>query len=51
MPRLIGVVVSSKLATLSELHTTLGAEDLHDMLEILAIDAHNERVMNPPPKA
>lgn len=50
MPRAIGVVVSTKLATMVELDTVLGSEDLRDLLEIAAVDAHNERVMNTPKK-
>ena len=43
MPRFIAAVVSSRLATLVELDTVLGTEDLHDLLEILAVDAFNNR--------
>ena len=35
-------------ATLVELQTVLGTEDLQDLLEIAAVDAHNERVVNTP---
>jgi len=45
VPRSIGFVVSAQLATYAELGTVLGAEDLYDLLEILAVDRHNERVM------
>jgi len=34
------------MATLSELDTVYGAEDLYDMLEIISVDAHNNRVAN-----
>jgi 4-diphosphocytidyl-2C-methyl-D-erythritol kinase len=34
------------LATLHELDTVLGAADLYDLLEILAVDSHNQRVAN-----
>lgn len=44
VPRKIGVAVSSRLATLVELDTALGARDLQDLLEILTIDAHNRQV-------
>ena len=40
--------MSSKLATMTELTTTLGAEDLYNLFEIAVVDAHNERVMNTP---
>ena len=32
------------MATLHELQTVYGLRDLWDMLEILSVDAHNERV-------
>ena len=44
MSRPIGTVVSSKLATLAELDTVLGAEDLYDLLEILTVDAQNRKI-------
>ena len=44
VPQTIGVVVSSKMATLHELDTVLGLRDLHDLLEIQSIDAHNTRI-------
>lgn len=44
MPRSIGAVISRKLATLVELQTILGQQDLHDLLEIIIVDSHNERV-------
>lgn len=44
MPRSIGAVVSRRLATLHELQTVYGQEDLHDLLEIIIVDSHNERV-------
>ncbi|PRE83792.1 transcription elongation factor GreA [Burkholderia gladioli] len=44
VPRAIGAVVSRRLATLAELQTNLGQTDLHDLLEIIAVDSHNERV-------
>ena len=40
----IGAVVSGRLATLNELDTIYGSGDLHDMIEVLAIDAYNQRV-------
>jgi 4-diphosphocytidyl-2C-methyl-D-erythritol kinase len=45
VPATIGTVVSKGLATLHELDTVYGTQDLYDMLEIIAVDAHNERVM------
>jgi hypothetical protein len=46
LPRSIGAVVSKGLATLNELQTVYGAEDLYNLLEVLAVDSHNARVMN-----
>lgn len=48
VPRAVAVVVSARMATMAELNSALGAEDLYDMLEILAVDAHNDRVVNAP---
>jgi hypothetical protein len=45
----VGVVVSSRLATLHELQTVYGVSDLYDFLEILAVDAENERRLKAPP--
>jgi hypothetical protein len=36
--------VSSRLASLIELQTVYGTEDLYDLLEILAVDRHNEQL-------
>ncbi|WP_257803360.1 transcription elongation factor GreA [Burkholderia glumae] len=44
MPRTIGAVVSRRLATPAELNTVYGQDDLHDLLEIIAVDSYNERV-------
>lgn len=41
MPRTIGAVISSKLATKIELDTVYGLKDMWDLLEINAIDSHN----------
>lgn len=43
--RTIGAVVSSRLASLAELQTIYGSEDLADMIEILAVDAANQRLV------
>jgi hypothetical protein len=42
----IGTVISSRLATLHELDTVYGVEDLYDLIEVLAIDAHNQSLAN-----
>ncbi|HQT79431.1 MAG TPA: hypothetical protein PLD10_20500 [Rhodopila sp.] len=44
MPSIIGGVVSSRLATLAELDTVYGLEDLYDLAEIALIDALNQGV-------
>lgn len=44
----IGAVVSRGLATLHELDTVYGTEDLYDLVEILAIDTHNTNLLNKP---
>jgi len=36
------------MATLHELQSVYGAEDLYNMLEILVVDNYNERVLNKP---
>lgn len=43
VPRSIATVVSSRLATLAELDSVLGVQDLYDLIEIIAVDAHNSR--------
>lgn len=48
VPGAIGSVISSGNATLVELQTVLGTEDVYDLLEIISVDAHNRRVLNPP---
>lgn len=40
---MIGTVISAGRATLHELDTVYGVEDLYDLLEIAVIDAHNQR--------
>ncbi|WP_347558577.1 transcription elongation factor GreA [Robbsia sp. KACC 23696] len=44
VPRTIGTVISSGKATLAELETVLGMEDVYDLLEIIAIDAYNKQI-------
>jgi len=39
----VGTVVSAGLATLHEVDTVLGLEDIYDLLEILAVDTENKR--------
>lgn len=46
VPRAVGTVVSKGMATLHELDTVYGTQDLFDLIEIIAVDAHNQRVIN-----
>lgn len=48
---MIGTIVSRRLATLHELDTVYGTQDMHDMMEIVAVDNHNARILSAPPKA
>ena len=48
MPRVIGALVSAKLATLHELQTIYGTADAYDLVEVLAVDRTNE--LNARPK-
>lgn len=48
MPRSLATVISSRLATLHELDTVLGVEDLWLLLEVATVDAHNQHVVNTP---
>lgn len=45
VPKAIARVVSNRLATLHELQTVYGGEDLYDMLEIMAVDTYNRNVI------
>lgn len=42
--------MSSGLATLHELDTVYGLEDVYDLLELTAVDAYNRRALNPTPE-
>lgn len=44
MPRNIGAVLSKRRATLHELQSVYGQEDLHDLLEVIIVDSYNERI-------
>lgn len=35
-------MISARLATLVELQTTLGVQDLYDLLEVIAVDRANQ---------
>lgn len=43
VPRIIGTLISSRLATLAELQTVYGVEDAYNLLEVLSVDVNNER--------
>lgn len=43
VPRIIGTLVSSRLATLAELQSVLGVQDAYDLLEVINVDVVNER--------
>lgn len=42
----IGMVISSKLATLNEMQTVYGLEDVYDMIEVIMVDNHNQNELN-----
>lgn len=42
-------MISSKLATLHELQTVYGVKDLYDFLEIIVVNAHNNKPSQGPP--
>lgn len=46
IPRVIGALVSANRATLHELQTVYGVKDAYDMLEIVAVDNYNHRIIN-----
>jgi hypothetical protein len=46
VPKTIATVVSSRLATLRELDTVYGTTDMWCLLEVIAVDNHNDSVMN-----
>jgi hypothetical protein len=45
VPATIGEAISGNFGLLADLNSTLGLEDLHDIIEVKRIDAHNARVM------
>ena len=42
---MIGAIVSSKLATLYELQTVYGLADALDLMEIITVNHHNQRII------
>jgi len=47
VPPTIATAISSKLATLHELDTVYGLEDLWDLLEINTVNTHNTESLIP----
>lgn len=45
MPPTIGMALSMDLTLAGPLNTILGLEDLHDILEVGRVDAHNRRLI------
>lgn len=41
---MVGAVISARLATINELQTLLGVEDLYLLIEVLAVDNQNRRI-------
>jgi hypothetical protein len=42
----IGAVISARLATLHELDTVYGGTDLYKLVEVVRIDAFNQKISN-----
>lgn len=49
VPTILGMIVSGGLASLHELQTFYGLEDVYDMAEILLVDSHNKIAAAPKP--
>ncbi|MDE2426342.1 MAG: hypothetical protein KGO96_10600 [Elusimicrobia bacterium] len=45
LPRSIGIVVSSKYATLHELQTIYSVEDVQDLIEVITTDGQNQEIV------
>ncbi|MBN9640350.1 MAG: transcription elongation factor GreA [Achromobacter sp.] len=46
MPRNIAAVISRHPGLLRDLQTVYGAEDLYNLLEVFAVDAHNQQLLS-----
>jgi hypothetical protein len=46
VPPKIGMVVSRAPELMGPLTSSLGLEDLYDLIEVLMVDIHNDRVMD-----
>ena len=42
----IGTLLSKRMATLHELDTVYGVQDVYDMLEVLTVDDYNNALAN-----
>lgn len=49
VPPIIGAAISHKVATLHEMQTVYSIADVYDLLEIVNVDAHNQKLLNPTP--
>lgn len=45
VPATIGAALSHRVATLGEMQSIYSLADVYDMLEVINVDAHNERVI------
>jgi hypothetical protein len=45
VPPRIGMLISHDKSLLAPLSTTLGLEDMYDLIEVILIDAHNDRIV------
>jgi len=48
VPKTIAICLSHKQATLAELQTIYGVEDVYDMIEVIMVDNHNTRILSEP---
>ena len=44
LPGCVGIPVSRNLATLHEMQTVYGLSDAYELMEIIAVDGHNQRL-------
>ena len=51
VPATIGAVISSGKASLAEMSTVLGLEDVYDILEVITVDTHNRELIEEAIKA
>ena len=46
MSQAAGMLISKRLVTLHELQTVYGNEDFYNLIEIAAVDSHNQMLAN-----